>query len=237
MLDVKRLEVRYGAVRAVDNIDLYVKEGEIVVLIGANGAGKSSTVNAVAGLVRVAGGSITFMGDDITSLDAASRAGRGLAVVIEGRGVFSELTVRENLELGAYAKPGLRKDALRKVIEEAFAMFPRLGGRSSQVAGTLSGGEQQMLAIARALISSPRLLVLDEPSLGLAPAIVDEIAERLLALVSKLGVTVIVAEQNAALGLDIAHRGYVLQAGRVALTGTAAELRATKDMVRLYLGG
>ncbi len=237
MLDVKGLEVRYGAVRAVDNINLHVNEGEIVVLIGANGAGKSSTVNAVAGLVRVAGGSLTFMGDDITSLDAAARAGRGLAVVIEGRGVFSELTVKENLELGAYAKLGLRKAALRKAVEEAFEMFPRLGERSSQVAETLSGGEQQMLAIARALMSSPRLLVLDEPSLGLAPRIVDEIAERLVMLVSSLGVTVVVAEQNAALGLDIAHRGYVLQAGRVVLAGTAAELRATKDMVRLYLGG
>jgi branched-chain amino acid transport system ATP-binding protein len=237
MLDVKGLQVRYGAVCAVDNIDLHVNEGEIVVLIGANGAGKSSAVNAVAGLVRVTSGSIKFQDYDITSLDAAARAGRGLAVVIEGRGVFSELTVRENLELGAYAKPGLRKVALRKAVEEAFAMFPRLGERSSQIAGTLSGGEQQMLAIARALMSSPRLLVLDEPSLGLAPRIVDEIAERLMTLVSRLGVTVLVAEQNAALGLDIAHRGYVLQAGRVVLAGTAAELRATKDMVRLYLGG
>jgi branched-chain amino acid transport system ATP-binding protein len=237
MLDVKGLRVRYGAVLAVDGLDLRVDQGEIVVLIGANGAGKSSTVNAVAGLVKAAEGQISFLGSDVRGLDAAARVKRGLALVIEGRGVFSEMTVRENLELGAYSKPGIRSATLRAAMDEAAAMFPRLGERYNQLAGTLSGGEQQMLAIARALMSSPKLLVLDEPSLGLAPRIVDEIAERLTLLAGQAGVTVLVAEQNAALGLNIAQRGYVLQSGRVVLEGTSAELQADKDLIRLYLGG
>lgn len=236
MLDVRGLQVRYGALLAVDNLDLHVPEGEIVVLIGANGAGKSSTVNAIAGLIRPEKGEIRFAGEDVCRLDAAGRVRRGLALVIEGRGVFSEMTVRENIELGAYSKSRLRAALLQSAIDEAVAMFPRLGGRFDQVAGTLSGGEQQMLAIARALMSSPRLLVLDEPSLGLAPRIVDEIAERLVQLARKSGVTVLVAEQNAALGLDIADRGYVLQQGRAVLDGTASELRSNSDLVRLYLG-
>lgn len=236
MLDVRGLQVRYGSLLAVDNLDLHVDAGEIIVLIGANGAGKSSAVNAIAGLVRPTMGEIRFAGEDVCRLDAAERVRRGLALVIEGRGVFSEMTVRENIELGAYSKPGLRAALLQSAVDEVVSMFPRLAERFEQIAGTLSGGEQQMLAIARASMSSPRLLVLDEPSLGLAPRIVDEIAERLVQLARKSRVTVLVAEQNAALGLDIADRGYVLQQGRAVLHGTASELRSSSDLVRLYLG-
>jgi branched-chain amino acid transport system ATP-binding protein len=236
MLEVRGLQVRYGSVLAVDDVDINVDAGEIVVLIGANGAGKSSAVNAIAGLVPSAKGEISFAGKDVSRLDAADRVRQGLALVIEGRGVFSEMTVRENIELGAYSKQGLRGSLLQSAIDKAVAMFPRLGDRFDQIAGTLSGGEQQMLAIARALMSSPRLLVLDEPSLGLAPRIVDEIAERLVQLARESGVTVLVAEQNAVLGLDIADRCYVLQQGRVVLDGIPSELRSNSDLVRLYLG-
>lgn len=237
MLDVRGLEVRYGSVLAVDNVDLSVAEGEIVVLIGANGAGKSSVVNAIAGLVRPAKGEVCVDGEDVGRLDAAERVRRGLALVLEGRGVFSEMTVRENIELGAFPKPGLRGSHLRSAIDATVSMFPRLGERFEQIAGTLSGGEQQMLAIARALMSSPRLLVLDEPSLGLAPRIVDEIAERLVHLARVSGVTVLVAEQNAALGLNIADRAYILQRGRSVVQGRASDLRSDTDLVRLYLEG
>jgi branched-chain amino acid transport system ATP-binding protein len=236
MLDVKGLHVRYGALAAVDNLDLHVDQGEIVVVIGANGAGKSSAVNAIAGLVKASGGRIQFLGSDVSRLDAPARVRRGLALVIEGRGIFSEMTVRENLELGAFSRPLIRSALLKTAVEEAVALFPRLGERYDQAAGTLSGGEQQMLAIGRALMSSPKLLVLDEPSLGLAPRIVDEIAERLV-LLSRKSVTILVAEQNAALGLNIAERGYVLQNGRVALQGAASELRSNRDLIKLYLGG
>lgn len=235
MLNVKELEVRYGSVLAVDGVDLHVAEGEIVVLIGANGAGKSSVVNAIAGLVRPVEGEIRFNGEDVRRLDAAERVRRGLALVLEGRGVFSEMTVRENIELGGFPKSGLRGPALQSAIDATISMFPRLRERFEQVAGTLSGGEQQMLAIARALMSSPRLLVLDEPSLGLAPRIVDEIAERLIRLARDSGVTILVAEQNAALGLNIADRAYVLQRGRSVFRGQASNLRGNTDLVRLYL--
>ena len=235
MLEVSDLSVRYGSVIALEGLDLRVDPGEIVVLIGANGAGKSSAVNALGGLMRPARGSIRFAGVDVGRLNAIQRIRLGLAMVIEGRGVFSEMSVRENMELGAYAKPNLRSARLREAVDQAVAMFPRLGDRMSQAAGSLSGGEQQMLAIARALISSPRLLLLDEPSLGLAPKIVDEIAERLVELSRKSAVTILIAEQNAVLGLDIAGRGYVLQRGRKVLEGTAAELKSRKDMIELYL--
>lgn len=237
MLDVRGLQVRYGAILAVDGLDLRVDAGEIVVLIGANGAGKSSAVNAITGLVQQAKGKISFDGEDVCRLDAAERVRRGLALVIEGRGIFSEMTVRENIELGAFAKPDLRGLSLQSAIDSVVAMFPRLGDRFNQIAGTLSGGEQQMLAIGRALMSSPRLLVLDEPSLGLAPRIVDEIAERLIQLARECGVTVLIAEQNAALGLNISDRAYVLQRGRVALQGYASELRSNTDLMRVYLEG
>ncbi len=237
MLEVRGLQVRYGTILAVEHLDLHVSAGEIVVLIGANGAGKSSAVNAIAGLVQPAKGDISFAGEDVCQLDAAERVRRGLALVIEGRGIFSEMTVRENIELGAFAKPELRLSSLQSAVDHVVAMFPRLGDRFHQIAGTLSGGEQQMLAIGRALMSSPRLLVLDEPSLGLAPRIVDEIAERLVQLARKSGVTVLIAEQNAALGLNISDRAYVMQRGRVLLEGLASELRSNKDLMRMYLEG
>ena len=236
MLDVRGLQVRYGAILAVDHLDIHVDAGEIVVLIGANGAGKSSAVNAITGL-QPASGKISFAGEDVGRLDAAERVRRGLALVIEGRGIFSEMTVRENIELGAFAKPELRGSSLQSAIDGVIAMFPRLGDRLNQIAGTLSGGEQQMVAIGRALMSSPRLLVLDEPSLGLAPRIVDEIAERLVQLARHSGVTVLIAEQNSALGLNISDRAYVLQRGRVVLQGAAAELRSDNDLMRVYLEG
>lgn len=237
MLDVRGLQVRYGAILAVDHLDIHVDAGEIVVLIGANGAGKSSAVNAITGLVQPASGKISFAGEDVGRLDAAERVRRGLALVIEGRGIFSEMTVWENIELGAFAKPELRGSSLQSAIDGVIAMFPRLGDRLNQIAGTLSGGEQQMVAIGRALMSSPRLLVLDEPSLGLAPRIVDEIAERLVQLARHSGVTVLIAEQNSALGLNISDRAYVLQRGRVVLQGAAAELRSDNDLMRVYLEG
>lgn len=237
MLDVRGLQVRYGVILAVDHLDLHVDAGEIVVLIGANGAGKSSAVNAITGLVQPAKGEIRFAGEDVCRLDAAERVRRGLALVIEGRGIFSEMTVRENIELGAFAKSELRGISLQSAIDGVVAMFPRLGERLYQIAGTLSGGEQQMLAIGRALMSSPRLLVLDEPSLGLAPLIVDEIAERLVQFARESGMTVLIAEQNAALGLNIADRAYVLQRGRVVLQGSASELRSNTDLMRVYLEG
>lgn len=237
MLEVRGLQVRYGTILAVEHLDLHVNAGEIVVMIGANGAGKSSAVNAITGLMQQVKGEISFGGEDVCRLDAAERVRRGLALVIEGRGIFSEMTVRENIELGAFAKPELRGSSLQSAIDRVVAMFPRLGDRFCQIAGTLSGGEQQMLAIGRALMSSPRLLVLDEPSLGLAPRIVDEIAERLVQLAQKSGVTVLIAEQNAALGLNISDRAYVLQRGRVVLEGSASELRANTDLMRVYLEG
>lgn len=238
MLELRGMEVRYGAVAAVQPLDLHVNAGEIVVLIGANGAGKSSVVNAVAGLVPLAAGSITLAGRALANRHAADRVRDGVATVVEGRGVFAELSVRENLELGAYAKPNLRRAAARNAaIERILALFPRLGSRLAQVAGSLSGGEQQMLSIGRALMSRPSLLLLDEPSLGLAPLIIEEISQRLRQLAREDGVAILVAEQNAALGLNLARRGYVLHNGRLALQGECSALRDDASLVRLYLGG
>lgn len=238
MLEVRGLRVRYGAVVAVDNLALRVDEGEIAVLIGANGAGKSSVLNAIAGLVRPDAGEVSLDGIPITARHPADRVREGLALVIEGRGVFADMSVRENLELGAYGKPSLRgAQARSREIERIVALFPKLGQRMHQVSGSLSGGEQQMLVIGRALMSNPRLLLLDEPSLGLAPRIVEEISQALRRLAHEAGVAILVAEQNAVLGLDLAQRGYVLHNGRLALEGACDALRGDKDLVRLYLGG
>lgn len=238
MLEVRRLEIRYGAVLAIEALDLRVDKGEIVVLIGANGAGKSSVLNAIAGLVRPSVGEVALDGVRITKHHPADRVRDGLALVIEGRGVLADMSVRENLELGVYGKPALRgKNARTEGIERIVALFPKLGQRLEQVAGSLSGGEQQMLVIGRALMSSPRLLLLDEPSLGLAPLVVDEISQTLRRLASESDVAILVAEQNAVLGLDLAQRGYVLHNGRLALEGDCSSLRGDKDLVRLYLGG
>lgn len=238
MLEVAGLDVRYGAVQAAVGLDLKVDAGEIVVLVGANGAGKSSVLNAVAGLTAASAGAIRLAGADITHISASDRVRQGLALVIEGRGVFADLTVHENLELGTYAHVQRRRpEARRTAIDRIVALFPRLGERMGQIAGTLSGGEQQMLVIGRALMSGPSVLLLDEPSLGLAPRVVEEISATLKRLVREDGVAVLVAEQNAVVGLNLADRGYVLQNGHVALHRPCADLRNDPNLVQLYLGG
>ena len=238
MLEVSGLEVRYGPVTGVTELTLQVAPGEIVTLLGANGAGKSSVLNAVAGLVPAARGEVVVGGTRVTAQHAARRVGHGLALVVEGRGVFADLSVRENLELGTFAKPALRRaPARRAAIDRVVELFPRLGERMAQTAGSLSGGEQQMLVIGRALVARPRLLLLDEPSLGLAPRIVAEISQTLVRLARDEGLAILVAEQNATLGLDLAHRGYVLTAGRMALSGRCEALRADDRVSALYFGG
>ena len=234
MLEIKDLEVGFGGITALKGISLSVADGEIVTLIGANGAGKTTTLRTVSGLVRPRAGKILVDGQDVTRLSAQARVKRGLVQVPEGRRVFPQMSVLENLELGAY----LRKDAkaVATDLDDVFARFPRLADRRKQHAGTLSGGEQQMLAIGRALMSRPQILLLDEPSMGLAPLLVQEI----FSIVSEInagGTTVLLVEQNANMALQIAHRGYVLETGKIVLAGTAAELTSTDEVKRAYLGG
>ncbi|WP_282006332.1 ABC transporter ATP-binding protein [Propioniciclava sinopodophylli] len=234
MLEIKDLEVGFGGITALKGISLSVADGEIVTLIGANGAGKTTTLRTVSGLVRPRAGKILVDGQDVTRLSAQARVKRGLVQVPEGRRVFPQMSVLENLELGAY----LRKDAkaVASDLDDVFARFPRLADRRKQHAGTLSGGEQQMLAIGRALMSRPQILLLDEPSMGLAPLLVQEI----FSIVSEInagGTTVLLVEQNANMALQIAHRGYVLETGKIVLAGTAAELTSTDEVKRAYLGG
>ena len=233
LLVVRGLEVRYGGIRAVKGIDLEVRAGEVVSLIGANGAGKSTTLRALAGLVPLAGGEAFFDAVPLAGLPTHRRAGRGLALVPEGRGVFARLTVEENLLMGAYARAD--RPSIRRDLERACALFPRLGERRGQTAGTLSGGEQQMLAIGRALMGQPRLLMLDEPSLGLAPLLVEKIFETLQAVAAE-GVTLLLVEQNARRALELADRAYVLESGRVALAGDAVSLLADPRVRTAYLG-
>jgi branched-chain amino acid transport system ATP-binding protein len=233
LLALEALQVSYGGIRAVKGIDITVASGELVCLIGANGAGKSTTLRAVTGLVPAAAGRILYDGKDITGLRVHEIARRGLALVPEGRGIFAQLTIEENLAMGAYARrdrSGIATDRKR-----AFALFPRLEERRRQVAGTLSGGEQQMLAIARALMSRPRLLLLDEPSMGLAPLMVEKIFQVIRAIASE-GVTLLLVEQNARLALEVSHRGYVLEGGLVAVSGPAAELLGDVRIREAYLG-
>ena len=234
MLEIKDLEVGFGGITALKGMSLSVAEGEIVTLIGANGAGKTTTLRTVSGLVRPRAGKILVDGQDVTRLSAQARVKRGLVQVPEGRRVFPQMSVLENLELGAY----LRKDAkaVASDLDDVFARFPRLADRRKQHAGTLSGGEQQMLAIGRALMSRPQILLLDEPSMGLAPLLVQEI----FSIVSEInagGTTVLLVEQNANMALQVADRGYVLETGRIVLAGTAAELTSTDEVKRAYLGG
>jgi branched-chain amino acid transport system ATP-binding protein len=234
MLEVSGLEVRYGAIRAVRGITLAIRPGELVALLGANGAGKSSTLMCIAGALRAAGGTIRLGGEDVTAATPESMVRRGVATVPETRGIFPDLTVAENLRLGAY----IRRREQAVVAEQRdrmFAMFPRLAERSSQPAGTLSGGEQQMLVIARALMSRPSVLLLDEPSLGLAPTIVEQIFGMIAAL-KQSGLTIMLVEQNAAKALAVADRAYVMRLGRIAAEGTAAEISAATDLHALYLG-
>jgi branched-chain amino acid transport system ATP-binding protein len=235
MLELKDLTVAYGAIRALHGVSLRVDAGSIVTLIGGNGAGKTTTLRAISGMVRPQSGSIRFEGEDITRLAPHQVVKRGLAHSPEGRMVFANLTVLENLQMGAY----LQRDSAWIASEMAFVfhMFPRLQERSAQAAGTLSGGEQQMLAIGRALMSRPRFLMLDEPSLGIAPLLVKEIFARLVELNRDRKLPILLVEQNANLALEVSHFGYVLETGRVILSGSAADLRSNPEVRNAYLGG
>ena len=233
LLALRNLQVSYGGIRAVKGIDLEVAAGELVCLIGANGAGKTTTLKAITGLVRAAGGAIEYDGQDISRLKTHEIARRHLALVPEGRGIFAQLTIEENLAMGAYARSD--RGAIAADTERAFTLFPRLKERRTQVAGTLSGGEQQMLAIARALMSRPRLLLLDEPSMGLAPLMVERIFEVVRTIAAE-GVTLLLVEQNARLALEVSHRGYVLEGGQVAFTGEAKALLGDPRVREAYLG-
>jgi len=231
VLEVEGLEVAYGAVVAVRGVDLAVAAGEAVALVGANGAGKSSTLNAVVGLAPATAGRIRFKGDEIRGVPTERLVRRGLTLSPEGRRVFPGLTVEENLVVGGYA----RRRAAARTAAEMYSLFPILAERRRQLAGTLSGGQQQMLAIARALMSGPELLLLDEPSLGLAPQIVEQIFD-LVATLRGRGVTMLLVEQNVAMALDVVDRAYVMAQGRIVGSGTAAELRASDLVAAAYLG-
>ena len=233
LLEVRGLEVRYGGIRAVKGIDLTVEQGELVCLIGANGAGKSSTLRAISGLIPTASGTVRYAGRDLAGTRAFERVRAGLVMVPEGRGVFPQLTVNENLAMGAYARSD---SAVASDRERMFGLFPRLRERRTQTAGTLSGGEQQMLAIARALMSRPKLLLLDEPSMGLAPIVVERIFE-VVREINRGGVTVLLVEQNARAALGLAARAYVMESGLVTLSGPAAELAHDPKIIDAYLGG
>lgn len=233
VLEVEDINVYYGAIHAIKDVSFEVHEGEIVALIGANGAGKSTTLKTLSGLLRSSTGSIEFMGEDIMHVPADKLVERGLAHVPEGRRVFAQMSVEENLEMGAYTRPN---SEIAPGLERVYAHFPRLKERRRQVAGTLSGGEQQMLAMGRALMSRPKLLMLDEPSMGLAPILVDEIFEIIQAL-NKNGTTILLVEQNANMALKVAARGYVLETGKIVKTGTGAELLVDDDVRKAYLGG
>ena len=233
LLKLESLEVAYGGIRAVKGIDLQVEKGELVCLIGANGAGKTTTLRAITGLVRRSAGRVLYEDADISTRRVHEIARDGLALVPEGRGVFAQLTVDENLAMGAYSRSDRAQVA--SDTERVFTLFPRLKERHSQVAGTLSGGEQQMLAIGRALMSRPRLLLLDEPSIGLAPIMVERIFE-VIRTISSEGVTILLVEQNARLALEASHRGYVLEGGLVSVSGDARSLLHDARIREAYLG-
>lgn len=233
MLEVNDINVYYGAIHAVKGVSLQVDEGEIVTLIGANGAGKSTVLQTISGLLHSRTGGIQFMGNSIASMAPHKIVEKGLAQVPEGRRIFLQMTVKENLQMGAYTRSGNEMD---EDIKKAYELFPRLHERRKQVAGTLSGGEQQMLAMARALMSRPKLLMLDEPSMGLAPILVEQIFS-IIQEMNKNGATILLVEQNAKMALSVADRAYVLETGKIVLTGTGKEL-ATSDAIRkAYLGG
>ena len=233
MLKVDNINVFYGAIHAIKGISLEVNEGEIVTLIGANGAGKSTVLKTISGLLRTKTGGINFLGKDITSTVPHKIVERGLAHVPEGRRIFLQMTVQENLEMGAYTRPSVDIEA---ELEKVYVLFPRLLERCKQVAGTLSGGEQQMLAIGRALMSKPKLLMLDEPSMGLAPILVEQIFT-IIQEMNKAGTTVLLVEQNAQMALSIADRAYVLETGSISISGTGRELAESDEIRKAYLGG
>ena len=234
MLEIKDLHVYYGAIHAIKGISLTVNEGEIVTLIGANGAGKSTTLRTISGLLTPRGGSVSFLGKDISGAPAQDIVRAGISQVPEGRRIFANMTVMENLELGAYIRSD--KEGIARDYEMVFGRFPRLRERREQAAGTLSGGEQQMLAMGRALMSRPELLLLDEPSMGLAPLLIREIFH-IIVDINKAGTTVLLVEQNANMALSIASRAYVLETGRITLSGDAGELAQSEAVRRAYLGG
>ena len=231
MLKIENLIVNYGGIEAVKGVSLEVPDGSIITLVGANGAGKSTTLRSIVGLVKARSGSITLDGEELLGQATTDIVSKGITLVPEGRHVFPDMTVLENLKIGAY----LRKDKLSDDIERIYNLFPRLKERSWQAAGTLSGGEQQMLAMGRALMGRPKLLMLDEPSLGLAPIIVQGIFD-IIQQINKEGTTVLLIEQNANMALKVADYGYVMETGRISLTGTGAELLANEQVKELYLG-
>jgi branched-chain amino acid transport system ATP-binding protein len=233
LLEIKDLDVHYGAIHALKGVNLQVEKGEVVTLIGSNGAGKSTTLRAISGLVKPSRGSITFDGQSIAGLAPHVILRKGIAHAPEGRGIFANLTVDENLAIGAYSRQDPR--GIQDDKERALSLFPRLKERITQNAGTLSGGEQQMLAIARALLARPRLLLLDEPSLGLAPQVVQTIF-RIIREINESGTTILLVEQNAHMALQVANRGYVLQVGGVAMTDDAKKLAASDEVKKAYLG-
>lgn len=233
LLSVENLHVYYGAIHAVKDVSLHVQEGEIVTLIGANGAGKSTVLNTISGLLKPRSGKIQFMDHNVTGVTPNKIVQTGLVQCPEGRRVFARMTVEENLEMGAYTRPNGKFD---ENLAHVYELFPRLKERRTQVSGTLSGGEQQMLAMGRALMSEPKLLMLDEPSMGLAPLLVEQIFEIIKSL-HKAGSTILLVEQNAQMALQVADRAYVLESGRITLSGTGAELMASESVKRAYLGG
>ncbi len=233
ILKVENINVYYGATHAIKGISFHVDQGEVVTLIGANGAGKSTTLQTISGLLRSRTGSIEFCGENISITPSHKIVEKGLAQVPEGRRIFLQMSVQENLEMGAYTQPGAGVDS---DLERVFQQFPRLKERRRQIAGTLSGGEQQMLAIGRALMSHPKLLMLDEPSMGLAPILVEQIFD-IIRQLHKDGTTILLVEQNAQMALSVADRAYVMETGKITLSGTGAELAASDQVKKAYLGG
>lgn len=233
MLVVENLSVNYGAIRALHQVSCRVNQGEVVALIGANGAGKTTILNTISGIVPSLGGTVTFEGEEITRMPAHLIVRKGICQVPEGRRVFARMSVQENLEMGGFILTN--KADIAHGIERAFTLFPRLAERRKQAARTLSGGEQQMLAMGRALMSNPRLLLLDEPSMGLAPMLVEKIFE-IVVEINKTGTTIMLVEQNASMALSIAHRAYVLETGEVVLSGNAKELAENPEVRKAYLG-
>ena len=232
LLSVNDLQVYYGSIHAIKGISFDVNEGEIVTLIGANGAGKSTTLNTIGGLLKPRSGSVEFEGASLLGTAPHKIVSKGMALCPEGRRIFLQLSVQENLEMGAYTRP---KGEIADSIDQVYEQFPRLKERCKQVAGTLSGGEQQMLAMGRALMSKPKLLMLDEPSMGLAPLLVEQIFS-IIEELNAAGTTILLVEQNARMALSIAHRGYVLETGRITLTGSGRDLLKNEDVKKAYLG-
>ena len=235
ILEVNDLNVYYGAIHAIKNISFEIKKGEIVTLIGANGAAKTSTLHAVSGLLPLKSGEVSLNGVNITGMEAHKLVTKGMAHVPEGRRIFTELTVLENLEMGAYTRND--KDGIKDDLEKMFVLFPRLAERKKQLAGTMSGGERQMLAIARALMSKPTILLMDEPSMGLAPLLVQEIFKIIERINKEEGVTILLVEQNAHMALSVANRAYVLETGEIIKEGAGKDLLDDPDIKKAYLGG